>query len=85
MPAMMSIALLGIAVAIVAEGSLGILGVSVDRPLPRGATIITTGRTTCRPRAHRVHPCIVIFFTVLSLNYLGDVVRGRFDVRESAL
>ena len=26
-----------------------------------------------------------IFFTVLSLNYLGDVVRGRFDVREGAL
>jgi ABC-type dipeptide/oligopeptide/nickel transport system permease subunit len=27
----------------------------------------------------------VIFATVLSLNYLGDVVRARFDVRESAL
>ena len=30
-------------------------------------------------------PTIVIFLTVLSLNYLGDVVRARFDVRESAL
>ena len=28
---------------------------------------------------------VVIFLTVLSLNYLGDVVRARFDVRESAL
>jgi hypothetical protein len=27
----------------------------------------------------------VIFLTVLSLNYLGDIVRARFDVRESAL
>ena len=25
------------------------------------------------------------FFTVLSLNYLGDIVRARTDVRESAL
>jgi peptide/nickel transport system permease protein len=30
-------------------------------------------------------PSIAIFFTVLSLNYLGDVVRARFDVRESVL
>jgi hypothetical protein len=27
----------------------------------------------------------VIFGVVLSLNYLGDVVRARLDVRESAL
>ena len=30
-------------------------------------------------------PTVVIFLTVLALNYLGDVVRARFDVRESAL
>ena len=30
-------------------------------------------------------PILCIFFTVLSLNYLGDIVRARFDVRESAL
>jgi hypothetical protein len=28
---------------------------------------------------------VCLFFTVLSLNYLGDVVRARFDVRESVL
>ena len=30
-------------------------------------------------------PSVLIFLTVLALNYLGDVVRARFDVRESAL
>ena len=30
-------------------------------------------------------PSIAIFLTVLALNYLGDVVRARFNVRESAL
>ena len=30
-------------------------------------------------------PVALIFLTVLSLNYLGDVVRARFDVRESVL
>jgi ABC-type dipeptide/oligopeptide/nickel transport system permease subunit len=30
-------------------------------------------------------PTVAIFLTVLALNYLCDVVRARFDVRESAL
>ncbi|MDQ1466253.1 MAG: hypothetical protein QOH10_668, partial [Actinomycetota bacterium] len=30
-------------------------------------------------------PIICIFFTVLSLNFLGVVVRARFDVRESSV
>jgi ABC-type dipeptide/oligopeptide/nickel transport system permease subunit len=30
-------------------------------------------------------PCALIFLTVLSLNYLGDVVRAKFDVRESVI
>jgi ABC-type dipeptide/oligopeptide/nickel transport system permease subunit len=30
-------------------------------------------------------PTVAIFLTVLALNYLGDVVRSHFDVRESAL
>jgi ABC-type dipeptide/oligopeptide/nickel transport system permease subunit len=30
-------------------------------------------------------PSIAIFLTVLALNYMGDVIRTRFDVRESAL
>ena len=30
-------------------------------------------------------PSIVIFLTVLSLNFLGDVVRDRFSVREAAI
>jgi hypothetical protein len=33
-----------------------------------------------RPRAS-----FFIFATVISLNYLGDVVRARFDVRGSVL
>ena len=30
-------------------------------------------------------PIICLFLTVLSLNFLGDVVRARFDVRESSV
>jgi peptide/nickel transport system permease protein len=86
LPSMISISLLGIAVTIIAEGGLGILGVSVEPPTATWGTIIADGRTALRDSPFIVFiPCIAVFLTVLSLNYLGDVVRDRFDVRESAL
>lgn len=86
LPAMFSISLLGIAIVIVAEGGLSILGVGVQLPTPSWGNIIAEGRGDLRRAPHIVMiPTLVIFFTVLSLNYLGDVVRARFDVRESAL
>jgi peptide/nickel transport system permease protein len=86
LPAMFSIALLGIAVVIVAEGGLSLLGVGVQLPTPSWGNIIAEGRADLRDAPHIVLvPTIVIFLTVLALNYLGDVVRSRFDVRESAL
>jgi peptide/nickel transport system permease protein len=30
-------------------------------------------------------PSLVMFLTVLSLNFVGDILRSRFDVKESAL
>jgi peptide/nickel transport system permease protein len=86
LPAMFSIALLSIAVVIVAEGGLSVLGVGVQLPTPSWGNIIAEGRADLRSAPHIVmYPTVVIFLTVLSLNYLGDVVRARFDVRESAL
>jgi peptide/nickel transport system permease protein len=90
LPAMFSIALLAIAVVIVLEGGLSILGVGVPPSTPSWGNLIATGRnelTKIVGASPQVifAPSIVIFFTVLSLNYLGDVVRARFDVRESAL
>ncbi len=86
LPAMFSISLLGIAVAIVAEGGLSLLGVGVQPPTPSWGNIIAEGRNNLALAPHVIaFPTLFIFFTVLALNYLGDVVRARFDVRESAL
>ena len=86
LPAMFSIALLSIAVVIVAEGGLSLLGVGVQLPTPSWGNILSEGRNGLRKAGHTVLiPTFVIFATVLSLNYLGDIVRARFDVRESAL
>jgi peptide/nickel transport system permease protein len=83
LPAMFSIALLGVAVAIIAEGGLAILGAGVPGSL---GYIIAEGREQMQTNPHVVfEPIVLIFFTVLSLNYLGDIVRARFDVRESVL
>lgn len=85
-PAMMSIAILGIGIAIVAEGSLSLFGVSVKPDTPSWGNIIASQRGKIATAPHVVFvPVIFLFLTVLSLNYLGDVIRKRFDVRESIL
>src|SRR4029434_9045224 len=84
LPAMFSIALLGVAVVIVAEGGLSLLGVGVQLPTPSWGNIIVEGRRGPRHSPPLVlWPTLVIFLTVFALNYLGDVVRTHFDVRES--
>jgi len=88
-PAMSQIVLLGIGVAIIAEGGLSLLGVGVPAAIdsPSWGNLIASLRSQLflgRPWGVFA-PSIAIFLTILSLNYLGDVLRARFDVRESAL
>jgi peptide/nickel transport system permease protein len=85
-PAMLSIALLGVGIAIVAEGGLSLFGVGVQLPTPSWGNIIAEGRDQMRRAPHIVIiTSVVLFLTVMALNYLGDVVSRRFGVRESVL
>jgi peptide/nickel transport system permease protein len=85
-PAMLSIALLGVGIAIVAEGGLSLFGVGVQLPTPSWGNIIAEGRGQMRRAPHIVvFTSIVLFITVLALNYLGDVISQRFSVRGSVL
>ena len=85
-PAMFSISLLGIAVAIVAEGTLSVIGVGVQPPTPSWGVIIADDRSRLATSPYiLLEPAMLIFLPVLALNFLGDVVRARFDVREGAL
>jgi len=86
LPAMLSIALLGIAIAIVAEGTLSILGASVEPDTPTWGNMIASGRQVIERAPYIVfEPALMMFLTVLSLNFLGDEVRARLDVRQAAL
>jgi peptide/nickel transport system permease protein len=85
-PAMLSIALLGVGVAIIAEGGLSVFGVGVQLPTPSWGNIIASDRGELRRAPHIIlFTTIVLFLTVLSLNFLGDVISKRFDVREGQL
>ena len=86
LPAMVYISLLGMGIAMVAEGGLALLGASVEAPQATWGTMINLGRADMREAPFIMFfPIIAVFLTVLSMNYLSDVVRDRFDVRESAL
>lgn len=86
LPAMLSIALLGVAVAIVAEGALSLLGAGVKTGTITWGTMIVAGRADLEVTPWVVlAPATAVFLTVLALNFLGDAIRARFDVREAVL
>lgn len=86
LPAMIYIALLGIAIAIVAEGSLAILGASVEPPTPTWGRMIIDGKNDYEVAPFIMFlPIVAVFLTVMALNFLSDFIRDRFDVRESVL
>ncbi len=86
LPAMFSVALLGVGVAIVAEGGLSLLGAGVKTGTITWGTMIVAGRSDLEVTPWVVlAPATAIFLTVLALNFLGDAIRARFDVLEAAL
>ncbi len=84
---MSALALLGVAVAIVAEGGLAFLGLSVQRGITWGKLIQNGAGRRELENAPWVAfaPILVLFLTVLSLNFAGDRLRSHFDVKEITL
>ena len=85
---MSALTLLGIAIAIVAEGALAFLGLSVagDTAISWGKMIVDGSGIRDLQKAPNMVMCPIaaMFATVLALNYAGDCVRRRFNVRELA-
>ncbi len=84
-PTLLSFALTGLALLIVAEGGLAFLGLSVEVPVPTWGSMIAAGAEPLRSGAWWVAlmPSFVMFLTVLSINLLGDVLAQRFNSREA--
>lgn len=87
-PAAVSFALIGVALAIVLEGSLAFLGLSVSLPTASLGNIINEG-VSQNNLAINVYPALLpaayIFLLITALNLMADRLRSRFDVREGVL
>lgn len=81
---LISYAFIVAAVLIVAEGSLAFLGLGLQQPTPSWGSMIAEGGL----RDLRTHPFVALvpgvfmFFTVFSLNIVGERARQRWDARE---
>lgn len=75
-----------VSVMIVIEGALSFLGVGVPPPAPSWGGMISEGRSALETAPHiSLIPAAAMFFTVLSLNVLGDRLRKRAESREGGL
>jgi peptide/nickel transport system permease protein len=83
-----ALALLGMAVAIVAEGALAFLGLSIEKGQSWGKLILfgaESSRVLNDSPWVAFAPISVLFLTVAALNFCGDKVRAHFDVKEATL
>lgn len=81
---MSALALLGMGIAIVAEGTLAFLGISVSGAESWGNQIAEASATrNLQEGPHAaLFPIGIVFLTVLALNYAGDRLREVFDTKE---
>ena len=85
-PSLISYSLIIMAQLIVVEGAVAFLGLSVPPPTPTWGDMINKGRNDLEGAAHiSLMPAMVMFLTVVSLNFVGDKLQERFDTRESIL
>lgn len=79
-------ALVAVAVAIVAEGALAFIGLSVPIPEASWGSMIASGFDSIQDRPlTALLPAGVVFLTALAFNVLGDRFRTIFDVKDAAL
>ncbi len=73
---------LSTATAILTAASLSFLGLGVQPPTAEWGLMVSTGRQYLRQAPHLiVIPGMAIFFTVLSINFVGDAMRDVLDPR----
>lgn len=78
--------LIALGIIIVLEGTLAFFGLSVEAPNATWGKGIAEGRRFLRDEPHvAAMPALAMFLTVLAVNFVGDQLRSRWDVKESAL
>jgi peptide/nickel transport system permease protein len=76
----------GMAIVIVAEGSLSFLGYGIQPPNPSWGSTIAAGADLLRNYPYVLAgPVATLFLTVFAFNTIGDQLGRRIDTRESRL
>ena len=74
-----------IPVAILAESTLSFIGLGIAPPFSSWGTMANEGWKSIKFYPHLIlFPSLVIFFTILSFNFLGDRLRDDLDPRNKA-
>jgi peptide/nickel transport system permease protein len=87
-PAAVTFALIGVAIAIVLEGSLAYLGLSIGLPTSSLGNIINDGVNSNNLSTNpyiALWPSLYIFLLLTALNLMADRLRSYFDLREVSL
>ena len=85
-PPVAAFALVAMGLVIVLEGSLALLGLSIEPPDPTWGGMIAASKPHLDEAPHTaLVPSGAMFLTVLSLNFVGDTLRRSFDVKDSGL
>jgi peptide/nickel transport system permease protein len=73
---------LGVGGAIIAESTLSFLGLGFPPDMPTWGRLLFDGKDRLDMAPHvALIPGMVIFLTVLSINFIGDGLRDAFDPR----
>jgi peptide/nickel transport system permease protein len=85
-PPVAAFALVAMGLVIVLEGSLALLGLSIEPPDPTWGGMIAASKPHISDAPHTaLVPSAAMFLTVLSLNFVGDTLRRSFDVKDAGL
>lgn len=80
MSPMIVYATLSVATALLIAAGLSFLGLGVQQPTAEWGSMIGSGRQYMRDAPNvTIFPGLAIFFTVLSLNFIGDALRDTLD------
>ena len=85
-PIVVAFTFLGLGLVIVGEGSLSFIGKSVPAPAITWGGILALAKGKLSEAPHlTIYPAIVMFCTLMAVNYIGDALMRRFDVRQSLI
>jgi peptide/nickel transport system permease protein len=85
-PIVVAFTFLGLGLVIVGEGGLSFIGKSVPSPAITWGGILAVAKGKLADAPHlTIYPAVVMFCTLMAVNYIGDVLMRRFDVRQSLI